>query len=146
MIRLEQEIRRLQAENRRLWQEMYKRPIKVKGGGGSSPTSIIQIVGGNTLSDGATPGIEWSNTTLTSVPSLYDPTVDTSFVTGIGRGYLYVDGTNTGLVLIANYSGNGSPTTLAAVQGQNFLGGPTVSLPLVSDPTQGVTLYTLARE
>jgi len=64
------------------------------------PTRTILIKGGNTL-DTAQLGVKYS--TVTTVPSAYDPNVTTSFIDGIGRGTLYVNGVaQDGYVLVVN--------------------------------------------
>lgn len=139
----EENIRALQQEIRWLKRELAARPIKKKGGGASAGVYILQIDRGNTLSDGSTLGIKWSSSALTTVPSLYDPTVDTSFVDGIGRATLIINGaTQTNKVLVAHYSGNGSPLSIALFQGDIVLSSSSlVTLPLASDATQTVSLY-----
>lgn len=124
-----------------LRQELAQRPLR-GGGGGSSSLYTLEIDRGNTLSDGSTLGIKWASPAPTTVPSLYDPTVTSSFVDGIGRATLRINGVSQGLVLVAHYSGNGSPLTLALFSGQVVLtSAATVALPLSGDPTQSVTLY-----
>ena len=137
----DREFRWLTAEVRALRQELTQRPLR-GGGGGSSALYTLDIDRGNTLSDGSTLGIKWASPAPTTVPSLYDPTVTSSFVDGIGRATLRINGVSQGLVLVAHYTGNGSPLTLALRQGLVVVSSPaTVSLPLLGDPTQSVTLY-----
>ncbi len=131
----------MEREIRRLRQALAQRPLKPPKGGSSVLYTIV-IDRGNTLSDGSTLGIKWAAVAPTTVPSLYNATTDTSFVDGIGRGTLYQNATSLGLVLVANYTGNGSPLTLALRAGQTVATtASTLSLPLVSDATQSVTLY-----
>lgn len=135
------EFEEMRRDIRRLQQELTKRPL-TGGGGGTSKLRMLTIIGGNTLSDGSTLGIKWKNPAPTTVPSLYDPTVDTTFIDGIGRATLTVDGTSQGTVLVAHYSGNGSAYQLALFAGDVIVTSTaTVSLPLASDATQSVTLY-----
>ncbi len=109
---------------------------------GVSPLYAIVIDVGNTLSDGTTKGAKYASPAPTTVPSLYDPTVTSAFIDGICRGTLYQDNVSQGFVLVAHYLGNGSPLTLALIQGQTVItSAATVSLPWVSDATQGVVLY-----
>ncbi len=112
-------------------------------GGGSSVLYTLQIDRGNTLSDGSTLGIKWASPAPTTVPSLYDPNVTSAFIDGIGRATLYINGVaQSGYVLVAHYTGNGSPLTLALVQNEICITtGATISLPLVSDSTKSVALY-----
>jgi hypothetical protein len=119
--------------------QIAKRPLRVKGGGTALHTLAIDR--GNTLDDGITLGIKYADPAPTTVPSLYT-TADTSFVDGIGRATLYIDGVSQGLVLVAHYAGNGSPYVLALVSGQTpVTTAATTTLPLVSDSTQTITLY-----
>lgn len=127
-------------EIRKLRQELAQRPIKPPKG---SPSAIytLDIDRGNTLSDGVTLGIKYASAP-SSVPSLYDPTVTSSFIDGVGRATLRINGVSQGFVLVAHYTGTGSPLQLALFQGQIVVSSPaTVTLPLVSDATQSVTLY-----
>lgn len=121
-------------------------PVVVPKGGGSGPAQIsLVIIGGNTLSDTFTAGIKWALSGVTTVPSLYDPTVDTTFVDGIGRAYLYVDDVLQGIVLVGNYSGNGGPITGPLVADSILFGAAvTVHIPLASDATKGVDVYVPA--
>lgn len=131
----------LEREVRALRQAQAQRPIKPPKGS-SSALMTLEIDRGNTLSDAVTLGIKWASPAPTTVPSLYDPTVTSSFVDGIGRATLRINGTSQGFVLVAHYTGNGSPLTIALITGQVCLtSGATISLPLVSDATQSVTLY-----
>lgn len=114
----------------------------VKPAGGSSSIYTLDIDRGNTLDDAVTLGVKYTDPAPTTVPSLYDPTVTSSFVNGIGRGTLRINGTSQGLVLIGHYAGNGSSYTLALVQFQTVVtAAATISLPLVSDSSQTVSLY-----
>jgi hypothetical protein len=132
----------LEAEVRRLRQAQAQRVVKPPKGSASSALLTLEIDRGNTLSDGVTLGIKWASPAPTTVPSLYDPTVTSSFVDGIGRATLRSNGTSLGLVLVAHYTGNGSPLTLSLFQNQVVLTSTaTLTLPLVSDATQSVTLY-----
>ena len=131
----------LEREVRRLRQSQAQRIVKPPKGG-SSALYTLEIDRGNTLSDGSTLGIKWASPAPTTVPSLYDPTVTSSFIDGIGRATLRMNGTSLGLVLVAHYTGNGSPLTLALRSGQVVATSATVTtLPLVSDATQSVSLY-----
>ena len=63
---------------------------------------VLTITGGNTLETGQD-GINYASGTISSVPSAYNPNVDTTFIDGIGRGVLYKNGVaQTGYVLIVN--------------------------------------------
>lgn len=137
-----QQVAELRREIAHLKDQIAKRPLKSKGGV-TSAIYTLEIDRGNVLSDAVTLGIVWASSAPTSVPSLYNPNVDTSFIDGIGRATLYINNTaQSGYVLVAHYSGNGSPLTLALSQTQLVLtSAATVSLPLVSDATQTVTLY-----
>ena len=140
MMNYDREIAALRAELRRLRHEVYQRPIK-------PPKTIsgvytLTIDRGNTLSDGSTLGIKWAGTAPTTVPSLYDPNVDTAYIDGIGRATLRINGSSQGFVLVTHYTGNGSPLNLALVQNQVVeTSAATISLPLASDATQSVLLF-----
>lgn len=83
----------------RLEQELAKRPIRHPAGGSPSLTYRIAIDGGNTLATGQS-GIKYQSSPVTNVPSAYDPTVTSSFIDGIGRGTLYINGVSQGYVLV----------------------------------------------
>jgi hypothetical protein len=107
----------------------------------------IVIDRGNTLATGQL-GIKFSSSPISNVPSAYDPTVDTSFIDGIGRGTLYSDGVSLGLVLVMN-----ATSLTGTVSSINFdlLGGSdpdvcspitgTSSLTVGGDPLVTVTVY-----
>lgn len=140
-------IESLEREVRTLRQNLAQRIVKPPKGAASTPSIYhLTIIGGNTLSDGSTTGIVWKSPAPTTVPSLYNPDVDTTFVDGIGRAQLFINGAlQTGNVLVANYNGNGSPNQLALAGGNIVMAYPaTITLPLVSDATQTVTLYVPA--
>ncbi len=93
------EFEELRREVRQLRQDVAQRAI---GGGGAKvqPLMKLTVTGGNTLVSGET-GIKFAS--VASVPSAYDPNVDTTFVDGIGRGTLRIDGVvQSGFVLIVN--------------------------------------------
>lgn len=134
-------IREMQREIRWLKNEMAKRPIKTRGG---SPTAQkwIKIDRGNTLNDGITLGIKYVAGGVATVPSLYDPTVTSTFIDGIGRGTLYVNGTDSGLVLVVNANiFNVSIIVQALFTNDRVQAITTVAIPLAGDPTQSVTCY-----
>jgi hypothetical protein len=101
------------------------------------------IVTGNTLATGQS-GIK-KTTTITNVPSAYDPTVTSSFIDGIGRGTLWINGVSQGLVLIVNDGGGGSNVNFDLVGGSDpDVCSPvaaTVSLTVGGDPNVKVTAY-----
>lgn len=67
----------------------------------------IYIEDGNTL-DTTQLGIKYSASEITSVPSAYDPNVTSSFIDGIGRGRLEINGVlQSGYVLVVNDSRSG---------------------------------------
>ncbi len=122
-----------------------QRPVVVppKPSLSNSHTYALQIVSGNVLSDGVTDGIKYNASGVTDVPSLYDPTVTSSFVDGIGRAILYIDNVaQAAYVLVAHYSGNGSSRLRALYADQVVpTSANTITLPLSGDPSQTVTLY-----
>ncbi len=133
----------LRAEVARLKRQVEQRPmISVGGGGAANPILSLQILGGNILSDAITDGIVWAASPVTSVPTHYDPDVDTTFIDGIGYAVLYSDGAFVGNVLVAHYSGNGSPLQLALAAGMTVRAQTTVSLPVdATDPVEFITAY-----
>lgn len=124
---------------------MRRQPLWSAGGGGSAEPAVytLEIISGQTLSDAVTLGGVWSAIELTDVPDPYDPDVDTTFVDGICRANLYRDNVLIGKVLVAHYSGNGSPLTLALPAGLVVeTDSSPITLPVfLSDPAETVTLY-----
>ena len=96
---LEQEIRTLREQVRALAQRIEQRPvvqtIKVP------QIYYLLIDKGNILDDGSD-GIKFSTTLITSSPE-YDPNAVSSFIDGVGRAKLIVNGeTQSGYVLVCN--------------------------------------------
>lgn len=70
--------------------------------GGSSKSFRVIIDQGNELETGQD-GVVYYEGTLASVPSAYDPDVTSTFIDGIGRGTLQVNGVSQpGYVLVVN--------------------------------------------
>lgn len=91
---------------RQIRQELAQRPLRVPPGV-TTKSYRITTAGGNTLVTGQA-GIKFSSSAITNVPTAYDPAVDTSFIDGIGRGTLFIEGVSQGFVLICNDGSNGS--------------------------------------
>lgn len=117
----------------KLEQELAQRPLR---GGGGSATSVysLSIVGGNTLSDGSTLGIKKVATAITGVPSNYDPNVTSTFIDGIGRATLFINGNaQSGFVLVIHDSRTSFGE--AVFQGETVLSAAaTASIPVTGDP------------
>ena len=97
-------IRSLEAEVERLRRRMEQRPIHTVP---SAKVMTVWIDQGNILSTGQN-GIKWADSTITSFPSAYDADTMTSFIDGVGRGVLSVDGVvQAGYVLVLNDMGSG---------------------------------------
>lgn len=144
--RLRDDIAGLKREMRQAWQEIAKRPIKVKGGGAAEPEIRVVVLDGNTLATGED-GVEFSSSAITDVPTAYDPTSSFSGITGVGRGELYTDGSFTGYVLVAN-DGSGGTTIdfdlLGGTDSQDVCSVATTKTATVAgDPLTTVTLYVL---
>lgn len=107
-------IRSMQARLDQHEADLARRPLWLTG---RDPYLKIQIDQGQTLESGDL-GIKYSSTPITSFPSAYDPNTMTSFMDGVGRGILYVNGiARTGYVLVIN----DSQSTIASsvIQGDN---------------------------
>lgn len=116
--------------------------VPPKGGSASASQISLVIIGGNTLADGVTAGIKYEIGGVTTVPVVYDPNVDTTFIAGIGRADLYIDNVYQGKVLVGNFSGNGGPITTPLVADEIVFGAANVvHIPLVSDATKGNDVY-----
>jgi hypothetical protein len=78
--------------------------IPARGGASVFTQRTVQIIGGNTLTTGQA-GCKYVSSPITSVPTAYDPAVDTSFIDGICVGNLFENGIATGTkVLVLNDS------------------------------------------
>ncbi len=100
----------------------------------------VLIDRGNTLADGSL-GIKYSYGGVGSVPSAYDPNVTSSFIDGIGRGTLFIDGAvQTGYVLVVLDSN--SPIAYALKTGEYVATPTTIQIPVDGTmPVEYVTAY-----
>ena len=142
MMNYDREIAALRAEIRRLRHEVYQRPIKPPKGATTSDLRLV-IDRGNTLVTTQL-GIVYSSTAITDVPSAYDPTVTSSFIDGIGRATLYVNGTSQGYVLVCNDGTSGSAINfdlLGDTDADVCRAVATKTLTVAGDPNTTVTAY-----
>lgn len=132
------DVRKLRDDLEKLRRRLEQRPVLATGKGGS-PVRTILIDGGNTLEEGSN-GINYE-ASVTSVPSAYDPDVTSTFIDGIGRGTLYVDGVaQDGYVLVVNSNdGTWRNALLGDDQDVVAAGGP-ISIPVDGGGT--VSAYT----
>lgn len=147
--RLRDDVQAIRREMRQAWQEIHKRPIKVKGGGSVTPRNFLRIIDGQTVfTAGPTTiyGISKFSGTIATVPSIYDPNGVGSTpglftaTTGIGRAFLYLNGVlQANMVLVVFDAGSSIPTALA--DGDGAASETSRSIPLGSDPTQTITAY-----
>ncbi len=92
----------------------------------------VQIIGGQTLTSGQA-GCKYSSAAITSVPSAYDPAVLGTFIDGICRGLLFVNGVSTATnVLVLNDSTTAIQRAL--VVGDVIAVQDTVAIPVAGDP------------
>ena len=114
-------IKDMQQEINLLRRRIEQRPL-ILGTSASVKYRTVVIDRGNILETGQH-GIKFE-TVVTSVPSAYDPNVTSSFIDGIGRGTLYVNGVvQDGYVLVVNDSSGTFQNAL--VNGDPiFAGGP----------------------
>ena len=97
---------------RQLWKEIgivrqILERINVQWRMPQTKVMTVWIDQGNILSTGQN-GIKWADSTITSFPSAYDADTMTSFIDGVGRGVLSVDGVvQAGYVLVLNDMGSG---------------------------------------
>ncbi len=139
------EIDELRAELRRLRREVSQRIIKPPKGSAGSLTRRIAITGGNTLATGQD-GILYESSEITSVPSAYDPSVDTTFIDGIGRGIYYLNGVSQGYVLVVNDGRSGSVINFDLLGGDDYDVGDvatTVSIEVSGGGGTTVTAYVI---
>ena len=137
----DKQIRELQEQVRALKARLDQRPVIQT----MTPTAnvyLLFVTGGNSLTNSSLSGIKHSSSEIASVPSAYDPNVDTTFIDGIGRGILSINGvTQSGYVLIVNDTRGTLPVALVA--GDTFYSGGPVYIPVSgSSPAASVTAYT----
>jgi hypothetical protein len=141
----ERRISDLEREVRRLQQELAQRPLKPPKGSSTAQVKRLVIDTGNTLATGQN-GIK-KTSTITDVPSAYDPTVTSSFIDGVGRGTLWINGVSQGLVLIINDGGGGSNINFDLLGGSDpDVGSPIAALATLTvggDPNTTVTAYRI---
>jgi len=117
---------------RQLWKEIgivrqILERINVQWRMPRSISYVLAIDQGNTLVGTGQLGIRYSATPLTGIPT-YDPNTATSFVNGIGRATLYINGVaQTGYVLVVNDSRGSFGNAL--LQGDRIWSGGTVAIP-----------------
>jgi hypothetical protein len=112
-------------------------------GGAAAQLKVVVIVGGNTLVTSQT-GISYSSTPITDVPSAYDPDVTSSFIDGVGRGTLYIDGVaQTSKVLIVNDGGSGA-VDFALLTSDRIVVAEPRTLTVAGNPLVTVTAYSAA--
>lgn len=133
-------IKALRDELERLRRRVEQRPLLVTGKGGT-PYMFVLIEGGNTLDSGED-GVIFEDTTIASVPSAYDPNVTSTFIDGIGRGTLYVNGAaQSGYVLVVN--DDRGVNRNAVLAGESPYAGSTVAIPVSGGGGATVTAYVI---
>ena len=106
-----------------------------------APYMFVLIEGGNTLDSGED-GVIFVDTTIASVPSAYDPNTDDTFIDGIGRGTLYVNGAaQSGYVLVVN--DDRGVNRNAVLAGESPYAGSTVAIPVSGGGGATVTAYVI---
>ncbi|HEX3134083.1 MAG TPA: hypothetical protein VHX44_10940 [Planctomycetota bacterium] len=113
------------------------RNIPSRFAGGSTLNNVLIIDKGNILETGQD-GCLFAEDPITEVPSAYDPEVDDSFIDGICRGWVIIDGVlQDGYVLILNDGSSSYPDALK--QDDRIYSGGTVSKPVAGGGS--VTLW-----
>lgn len=137
----DKQIRELQDQVRSLKARIDQRPV-IQTMTPTAPVYLCYVTGGNSLTNSSLSGIRYSVSEIASVPSAYDPNVDTSFIDGIGRGILSINGvTQSGYVLIVNDTRGTFAAALASAD--IFYSGGPVYIPVSgSSPAASVTAYT----
>jgi len=124
---MQHEIRKLQQEIERLKRRIEQRPV-IPGMGAGAQYQTVSIDQGNVLETGQN-GIKYYEGELAEVPSAYNPNVTTSFIDGVGRGTLYINGVSQpGYVLVLN-DDRGSFRNALVSSDVIYAGGP-VSIPV----------------
>ena len=117
---------------RQLWKEIgivrqILERINVQWRMPRSISYVLAIDQGNTLVGTGQLGIQYSATPVTDIPT-YDPDTATSFVNGIGRATLYINGVaEPGYVLVVNDSRGSFGNAL--LQGDRIWSGGPVAIP-----------------
>lgn len=133
----QKEIMQLRREVETLKRRLDQRPVVSISS--NVPYMFVLIEGGNTLDNGDD-GVIYEDLIIASVPSAYDPNVTSSFIDGIGRGTLYVNGdARTGYVLVVN--DNRGVNRNAVIAGESPYAGSAVSIPV--DGGGSVTAYVI---
>ncbi len=134
-----EDIRALQQEIRWLKREIAARAVKKKGGGGATTLRTIRIDRGNTLTTGQL-GCKYSSSAITDVPSAYDPNVTSSFIDGVCRGTLHLNGVaQSGFVLCHNDSTGALSEALVTTD--VVVVGAAISMTVAGDPATTVLSY-----
>jgi hypothetical protein len=131
------QLKALRDEIERLRRRLEQRPVLITA---STPVAFntVLIDGGNEL-ETTQNGVVYE-ATVASVPSAYDPNVTSSFIDGIGRGTLFINGVaQTGYVLVVN-SDNGTFRNAVIEDDVLYAGGP---IPIPVDGGGAVQAYTL---
>lgn len=136
------EIDALRRELVALRREVAQRNVIPPKGASAVSLRTVSVVSGQTLTSGQA-GVKYSSAAVTSVPSAYDPAVTSTFIDGIGRGTLYVNGiVQSGYVLLLNDSTCAIQRALVVsdvVAVQNA-----VSIPVAGDPNgASVSVYPI---
>jgi len=130
-------LKALEREVQSLKRRMEQRPVLQFPTG--IPYMFVLIEGGNTLDNGDA-GVVYVDSVIASVPSAYDPNTTSSFIDGIGRGTLYVNGAaRTGYVLVVNDQRGVNRN--AVIAGESPYAGSSVSIPAGGGAT--VTAYVI---
>ena len=106
-----------------------------------APYLFVLIVSGNTLDSGQSGVVYVESPGVDEVPSAYDPNVTSTFIDGIGRGTLYINGVSTdGYVLVVNDSRG--VNQFAVLAGESVFVYRTVEIPVDGGGT--VTAYVIS--
>lgn len=125
-----------EAEKRREKLEQ-SRNLPSRWQGGRLNTYRLKVIGGNVLTADPFIGILFSETEITELPTAYDPDVDTSFIDGIGRGWLYKNGVlQPKRVLILNDPRGGSGA--AFILDDGYLSGVPIRIPVAGGGSEAV--------
>jgi hypothetical protein len=81
----------------------------------SVPVRVLEIIDGADLGNGLV-GIEYAGSV--SPPTVYDPDVDTTYVTGMGNAYLWTDGVLSPNRVLVRHDAAGAPWPI--LEGMRF--------------------------
>lgn len=126
----EARVRRADLDNAERSRDRYARR-KIAG----ALVGVLELIDGATLASGLV-GIGYAASVAPSV--LYNPDVDTSYITGLGNAYIWVRGVLQPSRVLVRHDVAGSPWPL--LEGMRFPVESTISVTVASGPNAGAVM------